>query len=204
MAFKCELCNNVFSRKYSLNRHMDRCIVKVNPELLLECIKKMDNNHKLETIESKEKIDELTDKVKELKDKVKELTIEHKSKKPSTIDNTDDNIEISTLESLEIIKNNHYVYIIKEREFIKTNESIYKIGRTEKGHYKRTSQYPKGSVMMTIVKVSDSKIYETKIKEVFNKKFKQRKDIGSEYYEANFKSLFKQFIKVINKLNEDR
>ena len=70
---------------------------------------------------------------------------------------------------------NDYVYVIKEREFIKTDENIYKIGRTEKGHHKRVAQYPNGSLVLDIIKVPDAVLYENEIKRVFNKKFIQRK-----------------------------
>ena len=42
----------------------------------------------------------------------------------------------------------NYIYLLQEREFIKTKENVYKIGRTKKENYKRFHQYPKGSVLL--------------------------------------------------------
>lgn len=94
-----------------------------------------------------------------------------------------------------------YVYVIKEREFIKTNEDIYKIGRTIKGHSKRVLQYPKGSLVLDIIKVPDAVLYEKEIKRVFNKKFIQRKDIGTEYFETTLIKLRKQLYKIVDHLD---
>lgn len=106
------------------------------------------------------------------------------------------------IESIEIITNNNYIYIIKEREFIKTNENVYKIGRTKRGHSKRTNEYPKDSVVMLVIKVSDDKVYETAILEHLRNVSKQRKDIGSEYFEDNFYNLSKYVMEIIMKLNK--
>ena len=35
----------------------------------------------------------------------------------------------------------NYVYLIQEREFIKTNEKIYKLGKSKQEHNKRANQY---------------------------------------------------------------
>lgn len=42
----------------------------------------------------------------------------------------------------------NYVYLLQEREFIKTNENIYKVGRTKKENYQRFNQYPKSSILL--------------------------------------------------------
>ena len=41
-----------------------------------------------------------------------------------------------------------YIYLLQEREFIKTKEPIYKIGKTKQVNNKRFGQYPKGSVLL--------------------------------------------------------
>jgi hypothetical protein len=49
----------------------------------------------------------------------------------------------------------HYIYILREREFIKTNENIYKVGKTTKMAYKRFNQYPNGSKLELMISVDD-------------------------------------------------
>lgn len=36
----------------------------------------------------------------------------------------------------------NYIYLLQEREFIKTNENVYKVGMTKKENHKRFNQYP--------------------------------------------------------------
>jgi hypothetical protein len=38
-----------------------------------------------------------------------------------------------------VIPEVEYIYLLQEREFIKTNEPIYKVGRTKAEHNKRAS-----------------------------------------------------------------
>jgi hypothetical protein len=44
--------------------------------------------------------------------------------------------------------NNEFIYLIKEREFIKNNEEIYKIGKTKQMALKRIKDYPKNSILL--------------------------------------------------------
>ena len=90
-----------------------------------------------------------------------------------------------------------YCYIIHEREFIKTKEFIYKIGRTKQENGKRLSQYPKGSIEKIKKHVSDCIKCEKNIIDVFDKKFKNRNDIGREYDEIE-----KEFIQITNKFKD--
>jgi hypothetical protein len=83
---------------------------------------------------------------------------------------------------------NQYVYLIIEREFIKTKENIYAIGKTTQPT-KRFTQYPKGSNLIKLEKVSNCHNCETIIKKEFAKNFIQRKDIGTEYFEGDINDM---------------
>ncbi len=83
----------------------------------------------------------------------------------------------------------NYIYLLQEREFIKTNENIYKVGRTKKENYKRFNQYPKGSVLLFQMICNNCENIERDIIEKFKKKFNQRKDIGNEYFEGDYKTM---------------
>jgi hypothetical protein len=83
----------------------------------------------------------------------------------------------------------NYIYLLQEREFIKTNEKIYKVGMTKKENFERFNQYPKGSVLLFQIICHDCKNMEVQVIKQFKEKFIQRKDIGSEYFEGNYKSM---------------
>lgn len=77
-----------------------------------------------------------------------------------------------------------HLYIIKEREFIKTNENIYKIGKST-DIKSRMPKYPKNSCIYGIVYCSlDIHQAEKDLIQHFDKRFTQRSDIGREYYEV--------------------
>ena len=60
-----------------------------------------------------------------------------------------------------------YIYILIEREFIKTKERIYKLGRT-KDWRKRLQQYPNGSVMLLVVETENEVLTEKCLLRIFN------------------------------------
>ena len=47
--------------------------------------------------------------------------------------------------------NNEFIYLIKEREFIKTKEHIYKIGKTKQENLQRIKSYPNGSILLLYI-----------------------------------------------------
>ena len=83
----------------------------------------------------------------------------------------------------------NYIYLLQEREFIKTNENIYKIGMTKKENYTRFNQYPNGSILLFQMICNDCKTMEKIILKTFYGNFKQRKEIGSEYFEGDYTSM---------------
>jgi hypothetical protein len=75
------------------------------------------------------------------------------------------------------------VYLLREREFISLDQPVYKIGRS-KDAVIRFESYPKGSKILFVCVVENMRECEKDIKDEFNKKFKNRKDIGIEYFEG--------------------
>lgn len=92
-----------------------------------------------------------------------------------------------------------FLYLIKEREFCRSNEEIYKVGCTENIN-KRFSQYPKNSLLLfLLVDFEFRKIEKLWIKQLTNiKELKRRKDIGSEYFEGNYFIIINELIKIKN------
>lgn len=98
------------------------------------------------------------------------------------------------------------VYIILEREFKdkKFNNKdedykIYKIGRTYKLNDEIFYQYPKGSILMRECNVQNSSMCEKEIAKLFAKQFKQRTDIGNEYFEGKFSDMDNFFALIVAK-----
>lgn len=91
-----------------------------------------------------------------------------------------------------------YIYLLKEREFIKTKEHIYKVGMTKKENHERFNQYPKGSVLLFQMICNNCKNMEKLVLTKFKETFKQRKDIGNEYFEGEYKSMIDIIYLTIN------
>jgi hypothetical protein len=88
-----------------------------------------------------------------------------------------------------------YIYLLQEREFIKTGESIYKLGKTVqkcgRGFGERFKGYPKGSRVLLVIEVEDCNKEEGELIRCFKKEFKRRDDIGSEYFEGDIDDMKK-------------
>jgi len=84
-----------------------------------------------------------------------------------------------------------YVYLIQEREFIKTSENIFKVGKSKQENNKRINQYPKQSKLILQIICDDCDILEKELIILFKNKYNHRKDIGNEYFEGNFEDMIK-------------
>lgn len=89
------------------------------------------------------------------------------------------------------------IYMVHLREFKKTKENIYKIGRTERSFKDRMCGYPKGSTTIVVAEVKDCRNAEREIMKTFDHKFTQRNDIGREYYEGNVDDMLNEFNKIV-------
>jgi len=89
-----------------------------------------------------------------------------------------------------------YIYLIRTREFIRTGESVYKIGKTTQKPNKRMNGYAKNSEVLLYITVDDCHKTEDKIKAMFDKKYTQRADIGREYYEGSEKAMIKDIYQI--------
>ena len=103
------------------------------------------------------------------------------------------------LESLTNRIDNGYCYINHEREFIKCDQDIYKIGKTQFTANKRLKQYPKGTIQKIKKNMNNYTECENELIEQFDKLFTQRSDIGREYYEGDYEKMEDAFIKITRK-----
>ena len=99
------------------------------------------------------------------------------------------NIILQTTYNVPLIL--HYIYLLKEREFVVNNLNIYKLGKSKQENTKRIKSYPKGSSLFIQVICLDCDKTEILLLNLFNKKFIDRPDIGKEYFEGNFKDMIK-------------
>lgn len=77
-----------------------------------------------------------------------------------------------------------FLYLIQEREFIRSNESVYKFGRTQ-NVTKRLSQYPNNSKLWFSINTKAMRKSEKVLLNILKQQFKLRNDIGWEYFEGD-------------------
>ena len=114
---------------------------------------------------------------------------------------------IETIYSRERISTAGHIYLLQEREFIKTNEPIYKLGKTKtginsNGDLKRFKQYPNGSNLIIYRECDDCDNKEKELLSLFNDKFIQRDDIGREYFEGNYNIMKQLIIDNVNTIDD--
>lgn len=80
----------------------------------------------------------------------------------------------------------NYIYLLQEREFIKTKENIYKVGMTKKENFTRFHQYPKGSVLLFQMICNNCQEMEKQVLKMFREKFVPKSEIGNEYFQGNY------------------
>ena len=83
-----------------------------------------------------------------------------------------------------------YIYLLREREFLKTNEEIYKIGKTI-NIKNRMPSYPKDSrLYLCFYCPSDIDAVEKHLISVLERScLRKRTDIGSEYFEGDVREM---------------
>ena len=93
---------------------------------------------------------------------------------------------IRTPPTTEFGKKPGYIYLLREREFLKTNEEIYKIGKTI-NIKNRMPSYPKDSrLYLCFYCPSDIDAVEKHLISVLERIcLRKRTDIGSEYFEGD-------------------
>ena len=83
-----------------------------------------------------------------------------------------------------------HLYLLQEREFIKTNESIFKIGKSL-SIARRLQEYPNGSLLKSLYHVYDIHNAEKALIKALGC-FERRTDIGREYFEGNLQDIENQ------------
>ena len=97
----------------------------------------------------------------------------------------------------------NYFYLIKEREFVRSGESTYKIGKTgQNPPFKRFSGYPRGSEVILLLKVVDKDTFEKKVIKFFKRKYQQMRQYGTEYFQGDVVEMIKDIVALNSILNK--
>ena len=99
------------------------------------------------------------------------------------------------------IKSN-YIYLLHEREFIRTKENIYKVGMSRQSNLSRFNNYPKGSQLICQIECIDCKFVETVILRLFSDKFHKCNEYGNEYFQGDKKCMIDIIYIIISFENE--
>lgn len=94
-----------------------------------------------------------------------------------------------------------YIYLLQKREFIKTNENIYKIGKTKQENLKRIKNYDNGSILICQLRCNDCDKLEKKLITLFREKYELQKDIGNEYFKGNSDDMMNDIYNLIKNEN---
>ena len=201
----CNKCNKNFSRKQSYEIHINRkipCIPENNINkiiILEEKIKKLENENK-NNFEEKIKLLEEKNLILHTQNCDKDKCLE---KKDLEIKNLYKNI-YSKNSDIQIKKIQEYVYIIRECDFVRLNENIYKIGRTAKINPEdRFQKYRKGTEIIGFFKVNDSVECENKIIKCFSNhnNIKKMSEYGKEYFQGNKNELLNEILQIVTNYN---
>ena len=206
----CKNCNKHFSNKSNLKKHIKNvCFNKINEtnELDNKIIIESNNEHNNKKLNQqineqiKEQINEqINEKLnKQFSERINEQIKEEINEKLNQQLNQqlrerinkqcNQQLNKSSEKNIDLQSSTNYIYLLQEREFIKTKEDVYKIGMTKKENYKRFNQYPKGSVLLFQFICNNCNDIEKKIINIFIESFKQRKDIGTEYFEGDYNNM---------------
>jgi hypothetical protein len=215
----CIKCKKEFTTKYSLARHINenRCriikekireLAKYNINIKNEC-KQQKKQKKLEQLINLEQLDNLK----------KQIEIETKNIETKQIENLQIQIklqeqELQVLRQIKHAQTNtlpienkdkfetNFIYLIIEKEYITNNEDIFKIGKTTQKRLKRFDKYKSGSILLSYNRCTNCHTSEKEIIELFKTKYKQRLDIGLEYFEGNHEDMIDDIYSTI-KFNKE-
>jgi hypothetical protein len=211
-------CNIIIDKDFIITQLQNENIelkneIKIAEELKNEMkfIEKETNNIKDNNIILKKEIKNL----EEVKNIIKgeNITLKNEIKQKQLLLNSKD-IEINKLYKNRLLKDKEgdikiktvqgYVYIIRECDFVRLNEDIYKIGRTAKYNPEdRFEKYRKGTEIIGFFKVNDSIECENKIIKCFSNHTNITKmtEYGKEYFQGNKNELLGEIFQIVKNYN---
>ena len=79
----------------------------------------------------------------------------------------------------------NYIYLLQEREFVNSNQPVYKIGKSTQANTSRIRQYPKGSILHCLYFVDNCHNLEIKLLHIFRNLFDLKSEYGNEYFHGD-------------------
>ncbi len=92
----------------------------------------------------------------------------------------------------------NYVYLLQEREFVRMDEHIYKIGMSTQIKQRLNSKDYKDCEKISIWPCVDCESLENTIIREFKQKFTLRKEFGREYFEGDYNEMRRAINKIID------
>jgi hypothetical protein len=92
------------------------------------------------------------------------------------------------------------IYLIYIREFINSQEHIYKIGESIDMD-KQLRRYPNGSIVLFRMKCKESKKCKEYLNKIFKEKFIQKTYYGNDYFEGNEDEMINEIHKYLYIVN---
>jgi hypothetical protein len=92
--------------------------------------------------------------------------------------------------------NREYIYLIREREYIRCNLPIYKIGKTKQEPHKRFQGYPKDTEGLILIQVQNCDKSEKLLLKRFKEKYRHVHAAGAEYFEGDINNMIQSIIEV--------
>ena len=214
--FNCEFCEYKTTKKFNLNRHMTNKHIDKPIETKEENKEEIEEEIKEETKEEIEE-DEIYNCVKCDKNyKTKKYFNHHRQncnglnilscskcmftftsrhskskhiKKNNCIAKSIINNHQPSINDYYDNENKEFIYLLQEREFIKTKEPIYKIGKTKQEKLKRIKSYPNGSELLLYTVCNNCDEIEKTIINKFKSHFIHKKEFGNEYFMGDYNSM---------------
>jgi hypothetical protein len=165
--YKCPFCPIEYTRKDNCIRHMKSCPSLIEDSSARPIFTASNVSTKEDTLKNGS-----TKLVQETQLNIQPTLIEEKK-------------EIHIQEpvvDIPISSKNGYIYLLREREFVRLNEHTYKIGRTTNTLVNRFGDYPKKSHILVAFSVIDCFDMEKKLISVFEKEFTKKTEYGNEYF----------------------
>lgn len=186
----CPRCHYETSHKNTLRRHYNRkrvCKTLFSRKSIKDCLQELEND-RLSISELKRRNKELEDEKRdfEIKKKKIEAMIEKRVSEKMKEEEKPEEKPVT----------NQYIYVLQEREFVRNNENVYKLGKTVNPK-QRLSSYPKGSKVHMVMPCEDCSEAEKCLLDWFRELFVSRKDIGSEYFEGDLLMMTKTVMRYL-------
>ena len=94
-----------------------------------------------------------------------------------------------------------YLYMIREREFVRLGEPVYKIGKSE-NFERRFKHYPKGSQIVMCVQVPNHHADEKTLINIFDGRFTRMSEYGREYYKGDENEMLLTFLDAVTAVHK--